>query len=94
MTNVPNNFREAIAEAYKLFDVSFLMKGTDEDWIQYWDKANKLIQKYGDGIPMMQLVEAYAGIIATEVKRREKEANIRFWGKDEDYPYPKGGSEI
>ena len=92
MTNVPTNFREAIAEVYKLFDVSYLMEGTEDDWKQYWDKGNALIQKYGDDVPLLRLIEAYAGIIETRVSIEKTGNKSLLWGKDEDYPYPKDKS--
>ena len=94
MTNVPSNFRDAIADVYKLFDVSFLMEGTDEDWKQYWDRANKLVLKYGDDIPLLNLLEAYAGIIQTHITERKTGNKSLVWGKDEDYPHPRDKSEI
>jgi len=93
MTNVPGNFRDAITEVYKLFDVSFLMEGTDEDWKQYWDRGNMLIQKYGDDVPLLHLLEAYAGIIETRLLEQKTGNKMLIWGKDEDYPHPRDKSE-
>ena len=83
---MPNDIREAWKDVYVLFDVSYGMNGSAEDWQAYWDKANKLIQKYGDSVPLLELLESVAHMIETFVKRRE---NTLLWGKDEDYPYPK-----
>ena len=83
---MPNDIREAWKDVYVLFDVSYSMNGSAEDWQAYWDKANKLIQKYGDSVPLLELLESVAHMIETFVKRRE---NTLLWGKDEDYPYPK-----
>ena len=89
MTNVPQEIRDALADAYRLFDVSFLMTGTEEEWKQYWDKANKLIQKYGDEIPLLRLLEAYAGIIESRLNEQKTDNKSLLWGKDEDYPHPR-----
>ena len=89
MTNVPQEIRDALADAYRLFDVSFLMTGTEEEWKQYWDKANKLIQKYGDDIPLLRLLEAYAGIIGSRLNEQKTDNKSLLWGKDEDYPHPR-----
>ena len=94
MTNVPSDFRDAIAEVYKLFDVSFTMEGTEDDWKQYWDRGNKLIQKYGDDIPILRLLEAYAGIIETHITEVKTGNKSLLWDKDEDYPHPRDKSEI
>ena len=92
MTNVPDSIREALADAYRLFDVSFLMTGSEEEWKQYWDKANKLIQKYGDEIPLLRLLEAYAGIIETRLNEQKTENKSLMWNPDEEYPHPKEGN--
>ena len=89
MTNVPETIRDALADAYKLFDVNYLMKGTDTDWEQYWKRANELIQKYGDNVPMLQLLEAYAGVIECAINERKTENKSLMWDKNEDYPHPK-----
>ena len=89
MTNVPQEIRDALADAYRLFDVSFLMTGTEEEWKLYWDKANKLIQKYGDEIPLLRLLEAYAGIIESRLNEQKTDNKSLMWGKDEDYPHPR-----
>lgn len=87
MTNVPDDIRTALADAYKVFDISFKMKGTEADWIEYWNKANKLVQQYGDRIPLLQLMEGYAQIIQDcSVGNQSLK-----WEKDEKYPYPKEG---
>lgn len=90
MTNVPDEIRTALADAYRLFDISYPMNGTEEEWIQYWDKANKLIQKYGDGIPLLNMLEAYAEIIEVKLKEQRTGNKTLLWDKDEEYPYPKG----
>ena len=89
MTNVPDSIREALADAYRLFDISYPMTGSEDDWKQYWDKANVLIQKYGDDIPLLQLLEGYAGIIECAVNERKTENKSLTWNKDEDYPHPR-----
>ena len=87
MTNVPDDIRSALADAYKVFDISFKMKGTEADWIEFWNKANKLVQQYGDRIPLLQLMEGYAQIIQDcSVGNQSLK-----WDKDEPYPYPRGG---
>lgn len=88
MTNVPEKIREAWADVYRLFDVSYQMDGSQEAWIQYWNKANKLVQKYGDEIPLLELLESVANMIAKFCKDRETNSSLT-WDKDEDYPYPK-----
>jgi hypothetical protein len=89
MTNVPDNIREALADCYRLFDISYPMTGTEEEWKQYWDKANKLIQKYGDDIPMLRILEAYAGIIEAVLNQKKTDNKSLMWDKDEDYPHPR-----
>lgn len=93
MTNVPDEIRTALADVYKLFDISFLMTGTEDEWKLYWDKANELIQKYGDEIPLLNLLEAYAGIIECQVNYRKTDNKSLLWGKDEEYPHPRKGNE-
>lgn len=94
MTNVPDEVRNALADAYKLFDVSYKMTGTIDDWQKYWEKGNELIQKYGDDIPLLEIVTAYAGIIQTVVLKQEKQNKSLVWEAGRDYPYPKVGNEI
>ena len=65
------------------------MTGTEDDWKQYWDKANKLIQKYGDEIPMLNLLVAYAGIIETRLNEQKTGNKTLVWTKNEDYPHPR-----
>ena len=89
MTNVPEKIREALADAYRLFDISYPMTGNEDDWKQYWDKANQLIQKYGDEIPMLNLLVAYAGIIETRLNEQRTGNKTLVWTKDEDYPHPR-----
>ena len=94
MTNVPDEVRTALADAYKLFDVSYKMKGSIEDWMKYWERANELIQKYDKDVPLLELLTAYAGIIQTLVLHKEKQNESLLWEKEQDYPYPKVGNEI
>lgn len=91
MTNVPQEIRDALADAYRLFDISFPMEGTDDEWMQYWEKANKMIQKYGDDIPLLNLLTAYAGIIETVINQRKTGNKSLMWNAGEDYPHPKKG---
>ena len=93
MTNVPDDIRNALADAYRLFDISYPMTGTEEEWKQYWDKANKMIQQYGDEIPLLRLLEAYAGIIECKLNYEKTGNKSMMWDKDEDYPYPRKGNE-
>lgn len=88
MTNVPENIRTAIADAYKLFDVSFNMDGSDKAWEQYWTEGNKLVIKYGDDIPLLEILKGYATLIETVVKKRNKNESL-MWKPDEEYPYPR-----
>ena len=88
MTNVPDKIREAWADVYRLFDTSYPMDGSQEAWKQYWDKANALIQTYDDGIPLLELLESVAHMIAKFVDDRNRNHSLT-WDKDEDYPYPK-----
>jgi len=87
MTNVPENIREAWADVYRLFDVSYNMDGSTEAWIRFWDVGNKLIQKYGNDIPVMELLEGTAHALEDITKRRNKNETLT-WDKDEDYPHP------
>ena len=89
MTNVPAKIREAWKDVYVLFDTSYNMDGSEQAWIDYWDKANKLIIKYGDEIPLLELLEQVAHMIEIFVKRRETANNTLYWGSHEPYPYPK-----
>ena len=90
MTNVPDKIREAWADIYRLFDVSYGMDGSEEAWDQYWSQATELIQKYGDEIPLLFVLEGTATMIEFFVKQREKPKNKSLlWNADEDYPYPK-----
>ena len=89
MTNVPENIREAWKEVYVLFDVTYNMDGSEQAWIEYWDKANKLIQKYGEEVPLLELLEQVAHMIEIFVERRKTGNTSLYWGKDEPYPYPK-----
>lgn len=88
MTNVPEKIRDAWSDVYRLFDISYKMDGSQDAWIQYWDKANKLVQKYGDEIPLLELLESVAHMLEKFCKDREKNQSLT-WKKDEDYPYPK-----
>ena len=88
MTNVPEKIREAWKDVYVLFDTSYSMDGSDEAWKQYWDKANKLVAKYGDEVPLLELLEQVAHMIEIFVARRKTGNPILYWGKGEDYPHP------
>ena len=89
MTNVPQKIRDAWADIYRLFDISYSMDGSEQAWIDYWNKANAIIQKYGDDIPLIDVCESVAHMIEHFVKQREKPVNESLpWKKDEDYPYP------
>jgi len=89
MTNVPEDIRNAWADVYRLFDVSYTMDGSEGAWIQYWEKANTMIQKYGDDIPLLEILEAVAHMLEHYVKKREKKNESLPWKADEPYPYPK-----
>ena len=87
MTNVPTEIREALADAYKLFDISYPMTGSDDDWKQYWAKASELIIKYGDDIPLLALLEGYAAVIEKAIEKRQNKNRSFVWKAGEDYPY-------
>lgn len=89
MTNVPENIREAWKEVYILFDTSYGMNGSKEEWIAYWEKANKLIQKYGDEIPLLEMTTALAHMIECFCNQRKTGNKSLLWCEDEDYPHPK-----
>lgn len=89
MTNVPEETRAALADAYKLFDVNYNMEGAEDDWIRFWKWGHELVQKYGDDIPLLPIITAYAGIIEVVINRRKTGNQSLLWGADEDYPYPK-----
>jgi len=89
MTNVPQTIRDAWADVYKLFDLNFNMDGSEEAWILYWKQANELIQKYGDEVPLLEMLEEVAHLLEIFVARRKTGNSILYWGKDEHYPYPK-----
>ena len=91
MTNVPQPIRDAWVDLYKLFDISFNMDGSEKAWIEYWDKANVLIKKYGDDIPLLTMLEAIAHFIAffAEGRKPKSENESLTWKADEPYPYPK-----
>lgn len=46
MTNVPDDIREMWSDTYKLFDLNFKMKNTDEEWKRFWEQANSIIEKH------------------------------------------------
>ena len=93
MTNVPQPIRDAWADVYTLFDVSYKMDGSEEAWQKYWDKANELIQKYDDIVPLIDIFEAVGKMLATLIENRtvrpQKDNKSLPWKADEDYPYPK-----
>lgn len=89
MTNVPQTIRDAWADVYKLFDISYNMDGSEDAWVQYWKQANELIQKYGDEVPLLEMLEQVAHMLEIFVARRKTGNSILYWDKDEDYPYPK-----
>ena len=89
MTNVPDEIRTALADAYKLFDISFKMEGTQEEWEKYWQHGTELVKKYGDDIPVLNLVEAYAKIIECQIIFRQTGNKTLMWEKDEEYPHPR-----
>lgn len=89
MTNVPDKIREAWADVYKLFDINYNMDGSDDAWVQYWNRANQLIQKYGDEVPLLEMLEQVAHLLEIFVARRKTGNTSLYWGKDEPYPYPK-----
>lgn len=89
MTNVPQPIRDAWVDLYKLFDISFNMDGSEKAWIEYWDKANALIKKYGDEVPILTLLEAVGHFIAFFVEGRKQKNESLPWKADEPYPYPK-----
>ena len=88
MTNVPNDIRNAWADVYKLFDVSYGMDGSPGAWEKYWNTATELVKQYGDEIPLLELFEATAHMLEIFVKRRETGNKTLYWRADEDYPYP------
>ena len=89
MTNVPERIREAWKEVYVLFDRSYLMEGSEDDWKQYWDSATGLVKKYGNDIPLLEILEATANALQHSVELRKNGGKMPSWGADEDYPYPK-----
>ena len=88
MTNVPQKIRDAWADVYRLFDASYTMDGSDSAWEEYWNKANAMVQKYGDGIPLLEILEAVAHMLEKFVYGKEKNHSMT-WDKDEPYPHPK-----
>jgi hypothetical protein len=90
MTNVPKDIRDAWAEIYTLFDICYCMDGSEKAWEEYWGKATNLIKKYGDRVPMVDMMSSVAHMIEFFVKQREQPKNESLpWKADEDYPYPK-----
>ena len=92
MTNVPQTIRDAWTDIYKLFDISYGMDGSDEAWRQYWNRANEIVKKYGDGIPLLGMLEETAHLIEHFVEQRKKpkpKNESLPWKADEPYPYPK-----
>ena len=89
MTNVPEKIREAWKEVYVLFDTSYDMRNTQQEWIDYWDRANKLVQKYGDDIPLLELLIAVSHMLEKFNAIRGYGDVSLEWKADEDYPYPK-----
>ena len=72
MTNVPENIRSAWADVYKLFDANYNMDGSNASWIMYWHQAVKLIDKYGEDISLMEILEAVSSMLAEIIKKREE----------------------
>ena len=89
MTNVPQKIRDAWADVYKLFDVSYSMDGSDKAWEQYWNKATELIKKYGDDVPMVDILSSVAHMLEFFIEQRKPKNESLPWKADEDYPYPK-----
>ena len=89
MTNVPDEIRTALADAYRLFDVTYATEGTDHDWAEYWGKANAMIQEYGDDIPLLNLFVGYASLLQAVFNARKPKNETLTWDKDEDYPHPR-----
>ena len=89
MTNVPQNIRNACTDVYVLFDKSYLMDGSVQAWKEYWDKANELIQKYGEEVPLLELLEDIAHMLEIFIARRQTKNESLYWGRGEPYPYPK-----
>lgn len=84
MTNVPEPIRQAWKELYILFDTNYSMDGSQQAWEHYWEQANKLIQKYGDDVPLLEMTVSIAHMI-----EGCKGNKSMMWDKDEKYPYPK-----
>lgn len=93
MTNVPQPIRDAWSDVYTLFDISFKMKGNEQDWAKYWERANALVQKYGDSIPLLDMFTSVAHMLEHFIKQREQQTEKHNeslpWKPDEPYPYPK-----
>ena len=89
MTNVPKEIRDALSDVYKLFDISYNMDGSEDAWIQYWNRANQLIQKYGDDIPLLEMIVAIGHMLETFCNQRKTGNKSLTWHKDEDYPHPR-----
>ena len=89
MTNVPKEIRNAWADVYKLFDISFNIDGSEEAWKQYWERANQVIQKYGDEIPLLEITVAIAHMLQCFINQRKTGNKSITWNKDEDYPHPR-----
>lgn len=89
MTNVPQEIRDAWADVYRLFDVSYNMDGSEEAWKTFWERANELIRKYDDDIPLLELLESIAHMIEIFINQRKTENQCLRWDKREGYPHPK-----
>ena len=68
MTNVPQNIREMWTDLYKLFDMNYLMEGTDDDWKRFYLKGKELFEKYGQNPRFMDGVMFVSDMISDRLR--------------------------
>lgn len=70
MTNVPKEIRDIWTDLYKLFDRHFLITGSDEEWIAFWDEATKLRERSGNNQHLNEMIDAIADYLGDRIKKQ------------------------
>ena len=70
MTNVPKEIRDIWTDLYKLFDRYFLITGSDEEWIAFWDEATKLRERSGNNQHLNEMIDAIADYLGDRTKKQ------------------------
>ena len=88
MTNVPESIRDIWKDIYILFDTSYNMTGTEQDWLNFWETAKGIYAK----CPSESLKRHFTDIIAAVadlLSDKQKDERMPTWKPNEPYPYPK-----